>query len=77
MDKVIESEGEIKNEKEMEYIKQLSPLQKVAYEIAKTHLKSSFCVEKSIGYLELDLDLKLDLKLKLKLDLNLELKLDL
>ena len=32
------------------YIQQLNPLQLVAYEIAKTRLKSSFDIEKSIGF---------------------------
>lgn len=31
-----------------EYIEQMTPLEKIAYEIAKTQLKSSFCIEKSI-----------------------------
>uniref|UniRef100_A0A6C0ESI5 Uncharacterized protein n=1 Tax=viral metagenome TaxID=1070528 RepID=A0A6C0ESI5_9ZZZZ len=49
---VIDNEVIEKNEKEIliNYIKQMTPLQKVAYEIAKKHLKSSFCIEKSIGY---------------------------
>ena len=32
------------------YIQQLNPLQLVAYEIAKSRLKSSFDIEKSIGF---------------------------
>ena len=41
---------EEKIDKYKDYIEQMSPLQKVAYEIAKVQLKSSFCIEKSIGY---------------------------
>ena len=33
-----------------EYIKQLNPLEKIAYEIAITRLKTSFDIEKSIGF---------------------------
>jgi hypothetical protein len=52
MNKMNENENENENEKEkiMKYIEQMAPLQKIAYEIAKKHLKSSFCIEKSIGY---------------------------
>ena len=32
------------------YIDSLNSLEKIAYEIAKTRLKSSFDIEKSIGY---------------------------
>jgi hypothetical protein len=32
------------------YIQQLNPLQIVAYEIAKSRLKTSFDIEKSIGF---------------------------
>jgi hypothetical protein len=32
------------------YIKQLNPLELIAYEIAKTRLKTSFDIEKSIGF---------------------------
>ena len=53
VNKVIETNDKvIDNVNEIEYIDQLSPLEKVAYEIAKKHLKSSFCINKSIGYLE-------------------------
>lgn len=53
-----------KNEKNEEkcykdYIEQMTPLQKVAYEIAKVQLKSSFCIEKSIGYKQFKLSYKL------------------
>jgi len=41
-----------KNNKIKEYINQLNPLQQVAYEIAKKQLKSSFTIEKSIGFIE-------------------------
>ena len=32
------------------YIDQLNPLEKIAYDIAKKRLKTSFDIEKSIGY---------------------------
>ena len=32
------------------YIEGLNPLEKIAYDIAKTRLKTSFDIEKSIGY---------------------------
>jgi len=35
-----------------EYLAQLSEKGKLAYEIAKSHLKSSFSLERSIGYME-------------------------
>lgn len=34
------------------YIKQLSPIEKIAYQIAVQKLGSSFDIEKSMGYLE-------------------------
>ena len=34
------------------YFAQLSHLEKVAMQIAKEELKSSFCVEKSIGFMQ-------------------------
>jgi hypothetical protein len=39
-------------ELEKEYIKQLTPFQKIAYEIAVKKLESSFNLTLSIGYLE-------------------------
>ena len=36
----------------MEYYDQLSEKEKQAFEIAKRMLGSSFCIEKSIGYLD-------------------------
>jgi hypothetical protein len=33
------------------YIKQLNPLELIAYEIAKSRLKTSFDIEKSIGFI--------------------------
>ena len=39
-------------DKEEEYIKQLTPFQKIAYEIAVKKLESSFNLTLSIGYLE-------------------------
>ena len=35
-----------------EYLAQLSEKEKLAYEIAKLHLKSSFSLERSIGFIE-------------------------
>ncbi len=35
-----------------QYIQQLNPQEKIAYEIAKNNLKSSFDIEKSIGFLK-------------------------
>jgi hypothetical protein len=35
-----------------EYLAQLSEKEKLAYEIAKSHLKSSFSLERSIGFME-------------------------
>ena len=37
---------------ETSYIKQLNPLEMIAYEIAKKQLKSSFVIDKSIGFIE-------------------------
>jgi hypothetical protein len=34
-----------------DYIKQLNPLELIAYEIAKSRLKTSFDIEKSIGFI--------------------------
>lgn len=34
------------------YIQQLTPKERKAYEIAKSHLKTSFDLEKSIGFKE-------------------------
>ena len=34
------------------YIEQLSPLEKIAMSIAQEELKSSFCIEKSIGFMQ-------------------------
>ena len=36
----------------MEYLKQLTPIQKKAYTIAKRHLGSSFDIIKSNGYIQ-------------------------
>jgi hypothetical protein len=40
------------DQEEKEYIKQLTPFQKIAYEIAVKKLESSFNLTLSIGYLE-------------------------
>jgi uncharacterized protein YpmS len=34
------------------YIENFNPLEKIAYEIAKSRLKTSFDIEKSIGYVK-------------------------
>ena len=34
------------------YLKQMSPMERRTYEIAKEHLESSFCIEKSIGFMK-------------------------
>lgn len=34
------------------YIEQLSPQEKIVLKIAREHLQSSFCIEKSLGFLE-------------------------
>lgn len=41
-----------KEEEYKVYIAQLSPMEKKVLEIAKSHLESSFSLEKSIGYQE-------------------------
>ena len=35
-----------------EYLKQMSPIEKIAYDIAVKNLESSFDIEKSIGFKE-------------------------
>jgi hypothetical protein len=40
----------IKAEKVKEYIEKLNPLEKIAYDIAVSRLKTSFDMEKSIGF---------------------------
>ena len=39
------------NEKVSLYIQQLTEQQKIVLNIAKEHLATSFCIEKSLGYL--------------------------
>ena len=39
------------DEKEKEYLEQLSETEKIALKIAHQQLESSFCIEKSIGFL--------------------------
>jgi len=39
-----------KAEKVKKYIENLNPLEKIAYEIAVSRLKTSFDIEKSIGF---------------------------
>lgn len=40
------------NEVVEQYIAQFTPSEKIVYEIARKQLESSFCIEKSIGFLE-------------------------
>ena len=49
MDKPEKEKAE-KAEKIEKYIESLNPLEKIAYEIAKSRLKTSFDIEKSIGF---------------------------
>lgn len=48
--KVIEANEEVKEVKVEKYIESFNSLEKIAYEIAKTRLKTSFDIEKSIGF---------------------------
>jgi hypothetical protein len=41
---------EVENKLETEYINSLSEIEKKGYEIAKSHLGSSFSLKKSIGF---------------------------
>ena len=43
--------GNIDHNDHVDYIKQLNPLELIAYEIAKARLKTSFDIEKSIGFI--------------------------
>jgi hypothetical protein len=45
------SERATDNEKVSVYIQQLTEQQKIVLNIAKEHLATSFCIEKSLGYL--------------------------
>ena len=47
----IKIENENENENVSLYIKQLTEQQKIVLNIAKEHLATSFCIEKSLGYL--------------------------
>ena len=47
-----ENENENENsESQNEYIKTLKPIELIALNIAKQNLETSFCLEKSIGFL--------------------------
>ena len=48
----MEQEKEDLKDLEKEYVKQLTPFQKIAYDIAVKKLESSFNLTLSIGYLE-------------------------
>ena len=50
--KKIENRNMDTNELVQRYIAQLSPMEKIAYDIAVEKLGSSFDIEKSIGFLE-------------------------
>ena len=46
-----QTQTQIKDDDISLYISQLSDKEKIVLEIAKDHLETSFCIEKSIGYL--------------------------
>ena len=48
--KMLDKESNLIDSKVQKYIESLNPLEKIAYEIAKTRLKTSFDIEKSIGF---------------------------
>lgn len=52
-DKSVKQENieDTKDVKIEEYIEQLNPLELIAYEIAKSRLKTAFDIEKSIGFI--------------------------
>jgi hypothetical protein len=51
MDKLNElKDSKDKDSKIEKYIESLNPLEKIAYEIARSRLKTSFDIEKSIGF---------------------------
>ena len=53
LSKIESNPNEIKSSEKSDidaYIDNFNPLEKIAYEIAKTRLKTSFDIEKSIGY---------------------------
>jgi hypothetical protein len=43
-------EKDVEKDKVKEYIEKLNPLEKIAYDIAVSRLKTSFDIEKSIGF---------------------------
>jgi len=49
-DKKISEPIDVNESMSDKYIKQLNPLELIAYEIAKMRLKTSFDIEKSIGF---------------------------
>ena len=49
-EKQAEKDEKIRTEKVKEYIEKLNPLEKIAYDIAVSRLKTSFDIEKSIGF---------------------------
>tara|TARA_B100001093_G_scaffold504267_1_gene559828 strand:+ start:604 stop:780 length:177 start_codon:yes stop_codon:yes gene_type:complete len=51
MNSIKEDQKNQKNDEKQKYIESLSQQEKEALEIAKKQLESSFCLEKSIGYL--------------------------
>ena len=50
-DKKISEPVDVNESMSDKYIKQLNPLELIAYEIAKSRLKTSFDIEKSIGFI--------------------------
>lgn len=54
MDKALKDKGLMDKEHALveQYIAQLTPSEKIVYDIARKQLETSFCIEKSIGFLE-------------------------
>lgn len=50
--KYIKTEEEILQEQIDEYISTLNEREKLVLEIAKEHLESSFCIERSVGFVK-------------------------
>ena len=48
------------------YIAQFTPYQKIAYQIALKQLETSFCIEKSIGFLKFKMEHKMEHKMEYK-----------
>lgn len=52
MEKALTDKAQMDKALVEQYIAQLSPSEKIVYVIAQKQLESSFCIEKSIGFLE-------------------------